>query len=66
MEPEQNKPENHGYWDGDVFIFTPPIMVMSSNGPRLLGWIDLDHALLADLVTAEDVVHALTPPDRGT
>lgn len=65
MEHAQRDPQDYGYWDGDAFVFTPPITVMTDGGLRKLSQIDLSRARLADLVTPEEVVRALADSNGG-
>jgi hypothetical protein len=65
MGDEYRNPEDHGYWDGDVFIFMPPVPVMSNDGPCLIRELDMSKAVLADGIKLRDVIAALLNPKEG-
>lgn len=67
VNPE-NAPEHHvqvddaGHWQGDVFVFTPPIRMNGATGPVTMGRLDMSDAQLADGVSREDVISAFLNP----
>lgn len=64
-KPQYRKPEDHGYWDGGTFHFTPPITVMSHDGPREMHKITLAESASAFGVEPYDIIHALLNPIEG-
>lgn len=64
-EQQHRRPEDHGHWDGDTFHFTPPIMVMTEDGPREMSKVSLAASAAAFGVDPQDVIRALLNPIEG-
>lgn len=56
-------PDDAGHWEGDVYVFTPPIVQVDETGRKLvMQRADFSLAVLPEGVTRDDVVHALLNP----
>lgn len=56
-------PKDHGYWDGDVYHFTPPLEFAGKDDlPHTVRSIDLTQLALGEGISRDDVVHAMLNP----
>ena len=54
------EPEDHGHWEGDRFVFTPPLKFVDELGrDQVMRTIDCSCLQLGEGVTRDDVVHAM-------
>lgn len=65
MESDYRRPEDFGYWDGEIFVFIPPIEVMGLDGPLKIKELDLSRALVAPGIEKDDVISAMLNPYEG-
>lgn len=67
------KVEDAGYWDGDRFVFTPPVMMVGEDGDgnmvtKPLRVLDLSGSKLEPGISRDDVISAFLnpmPSDEG-
>lgn len=51
--------QDHGHWEGTVFVFDEPIIFFVEGQPRAMSQLDLAHVTLEDGIELDDVIHAL-------